>query len=164
MSISYVLHSSTMQSDKRLFYLYNRGMNTKKAIWLRYPENISISLHSYKYSSKREGFVLFTIGEEDKIELTIKAEESAEASFVLLHTPSDIIEFKKDGIYSSFFGLESFISCPRPEKITLIKNKESLSFFSEEKLLLTIKNPAFALSASFGARTRGEGKVYIEVF
>lgn len=139
-------------------------MNTKKAIWLRYPENLSITLHSYTYSSKREGFVLFPIGEEDKIELKIKAEDSAEASFVLLHTPSDIIEFKKDGIYSSFFGLDSFYACPMPEKLTLIKKKESLSFYSEEKLILSISNPAFELSASFGARTRAEGKVYIEVF
>ena len=140
------------------------NMNTKKAIWLRYPENLKISLHSYTYSSKKEGFVLFSIGEEDKMELTLKAEESADASFVLLHTPSDIIEFRKDGIHSSFFGLDSFIPMEQAEKITLIKKKESLSFYSEEKLIYSISNPAFALSASFGIRSRGEGKVYIEIF
>ncbi len=139
-------------------------MNTKKAIWLRYPKNLEITLHSYTYSSETEGFVLFTIAEDDKIELTLNSDESADASFVLFHTPSDTVEFRKDGIYTSFFGLESFHSLPRPKKITLIKEKESLSFYSEEKLILRLKNPAFALSASFGARTRGKGKVYIEVF
>lgn len=139
-------------------------MNTKKAIWVRFPENLNITLHSYSYTSKKEGLVLFTVGEEDKIELTLDAEDSAEGSFILLHTPSDIIEFKKDGIYSSFFGLDSYIPLNRPKKITFIKEKESLSFYEEEKLIYQIKNPAFALSASFGARTRGEGKVYIEVF
>lgn len=139
-------------------------MNTKKAIWVRFPGNISITLHSFTYTSEKEGFVLFTIGEEDKIELTLKAEESASAAFVLFHTPSDWIEFNKDGISFSLFGGKGFFPCKIGEKITFIKEKENLSFFSEERLIFSTSDPAFLGSASFGARTRGKGKTYIEVF
>lgn len=140
-------------------------MNTKKAFWVKRPKSyITIDLHSFSWTEDGESSVFWTIGEEGEFELSALFDESITLDFVLLHTPSDYVRFSKDGIYSSFFSLSSFLPSPSFSSIRLKKDKSVISFYSGEALIYKIENPAFLGSASFGFEIKGKGKIKINVF
>lgn len=140
-------------------------MNTKKALWVKRPKNyINIDLHSFSWIENGKSSVFWTLGEEGDISLSIIHSSSVQAEFILLHTPSDYVKFSCDGIYSSFFGLDSFIPSSSFDSIVLKKTGTTLSFYSKDVLIYKIENPAFLGSASFGINTSGNGEVSIRVF
>ena len=140
-------------------------MNTKKALWVKRPKSyITIDLHSFSWTEDGESSVFWTIGEEGEFELKAQYDDSVSLDYVLLHTPSDYVKFSKDGIYSSFFSLSSFIPSPSFSSIRFKKEETVISFYSGEELIYKIKNPAFLGSASFGFEIKGKGKVNLKVF
>lgn len=140
-------------------------MNTKKAFWVKRPSGyITIDLHSFSWTEDGESSVFWTVGEEGVFALNASYDDSISFDFVLLHTPSDYVRFTKDGIYSSFFSLSSFIPAPSYNSIVFRKDKSSISFYSDDVLLYKIENPAFLGSASFGCEIKGKGKVRLTVF
>lgn len=140
-------------------------MNTKKAIWVKRPDcYIKTSLHSISYTNETKSSVFFTIGEEGEIQLKAKGGDGVAISLVFLHTPSDHIVFSKEEIATEFFGFKSSTPLNSFQTIKMSKVGEKISFYSEDNLLLSIENPAFLGSASFGVQAIGAGSVEIEVF
>ncbi|MBQ0070536.1 MAG: hypothetical protein KBS81_01550 [Spirochaetales bacterium] len=140
-------------------------MNTKKAIWVKRPHSyIKTSLHTYSYNNDEESSVFFTVGEEGNISLQAQATEDATVAFVFLHTPSDYIAFSKNGLEYSFFGAKAHIMLKSFDRIEMRKLGERIAFFAGEEEILSMENPAFLGSASFGVRATGAGHVEISVF
>lgn len=139
-------------------------MNTGKATWIEHPKHVITTLHSYKYEGKDDLCVMFTLGEEGSITLLSKCEGSRESEFIFLHTPNDYIILDKNGIRGKLFTVDISIPMEIGNTIVFEKKNEEISFNSDGRTLFTISNPAFLGSASFGIRSKGTGKEYIEVF
>ncbi len=137
-------------------------VNTKKADWNHKVRFKDITLHSFKWDNKEKTYAFFTIGENEEISLSYKADK-AKCSFMLFHTPNDHIEFS-DNIDISLFGAELTIKKEIGDNITLKKIGESLEFYSAGELVLKTSNPAFSPSATLSFIADGEGEVYLEVF
>ena len=139
-------------------------MNTSKATWLKHPRPIVTTLHSFLYEGTESLFVMFTLGEEGEMKLVAISEKEAISEFIFLHTPNDYLVFNKSGISGKLFTVDIDIKKDIDSSIILKKNKERLTFISDDKELISIANPAFLGSASFGVRAKGNGKTYIEIF
>lgn len=137
-------------------------MNTKKAHWISTPEKIKTTLHSFRYESESEHSVFFILPENGEVDILLKG--SARTAFTLLHTPEEFILFRKDMTIISFGDIREHVPMEIGERMKLIKEGAKLSFYSGEKLVLSIEKEAFRTSVSFGASSKGEGEVYIEVF
>lgn len=140
-------------------------MNTKKAFWVKRPKSfIKIDLHSFSWTENEDNSsVYWTLGEEGFVRLEVES-EGADWDFVMLHTPSDYLRFSKNEIISSFFSLNSSLPFQQPRSLTMEKNGSSVSFLSDEELVIKIENPAFLGSASFGIVAKGKGKIKVSVF
>lgn len=137
-------------------------MNTKKAVWIGRPEKLRTTLHSYEFEADGSNSVFFTVGEAGTMELM--KEGSAESVFMLLHSPSDFIIFRKDMIRISFAGLAADIPHSTGSRITMQKEGKRIVFKNGDETILELEKDAFYSSASFGIAAEGPGSVYIEVF
>ena len=141
---------------------YNHGMNTKKAVWIGRPEKLRTTLHSFSFEPDGSSSVFFTAGEDGSIDL--KKSGSAESAFMLLHTPSDYVLFRKSSISLVFSGIKAEIPAISGDHVILEKKGRKLTFTDGEKTILELEKDAFSGSASFGIVTEGPGTMSIEVF
>ncbi len=141
-------------------------MNTKKADWSYKPAFEDITLHSYRwYNRGRKTAVFFTLGETEDCRLQCDCDSSLSYSFMLFHTPSDIIRFSpSEGIDARLFGAAVSMPAAIGNDIELRKSGPSLRFYSGGKLILSTEDPAFGPSASLAFCIEGEGNAYMEVF
>ncbi|MGN1164569.1 MAG: hypothetical protein ACI4S4_07195 [Candidatus Ornithospirochaeta sp.] len=140
-------------------------MNTKKATWVHRPSSpFTTDLHSFSWAEDNESSVFWTIGEEGEISLSYEKDEDVSVFFVFLHTPSDYISFHPSIVVSSFFSLSSSFPASIESNMKMVKEGDTISFFSGESLIEKIQNPAFEGSASFGFYIKGKGKVRTTVF
>ncbi len=137
-------------------------MNTKKAVWIGRPEKLKTTLHSFEFEADGSNSVFFTIGEEGMMEL--RKDGTAESAFMLLHSPSDFILFRKDRIRMTFSGLAADIPHSIGNIITMQKEGKRLVFRNGDETILELEKDAFFSSASFGVAAEGPGSVHIEVF
>ena len=139
-------------------------MNTSKAIWIKHPKHVITTLHSYTYEGKDNLCVMFTLPEKGEMTLSTANEKDAKSRLLLLHTPNDYLLFSETGIKGKMFSLDIDIPLSIERKIVFKKDNEKLEFYSANKCILTLSNPAFLGSASFGVISEGTGKTYIEIF
>ena len=141
-------------------------MNTRKAQWLKKPSVFDdYMLHTVKYSSSGKEEVFFTIGEEGEMKLSAEADETVSLSFVFFHTPQDTIVFTGNSIKMSWRGLKAVHNMPNSiTELTISKKGGNITFSSGEREILTIENPAFLSSSSFGIVTEGNGRVTLSVW
>lgn len=139
-------------------------MNTKKADWAGKPAFRNITLHSYEWMNMGKSIAFFTIGENENCILKYKCDETVKPSFMLFHTPSDVIVFSREEISIRLFGAELSLAMTAGNEIELRKSGARLSFYSEGKELLSTENPVFIPSATLAFSAEGEGNIYLEVF
>ncbi len=140
-------------------------MNTSKTTWIKYPEDLNVSLHTLSFTSQNRETAFFTLGEEGKIELSLKKDDGVQNFFVLFHTPYDYLYFTKNKVQGSMFTVSyEFPSELDFDNIVLIKNRDILEFYSDNKLVIKLSNPAFTASTSLGFSLKGKGSVTYTVF
>ena len=138
-------------------------MNTKKADWINQPLIEKKTLHSLSVKADGKHTILFVVGENDEVALSIRTE--LPYGFLLLHTPEEYVLVKKDEAEIAFGDIRSTIPLPeQSDELRFRKEGKRISMISKDKTILTIEKDAFLTSSAFGITIAGKGDAYIEVF
>lgn len=122
-------------------------MQIKKTDWINRPESVKVRAHSLTFRSERRCAALYSLEEVGELRLV---RHNKSVSFLMLHTKRDRIIFKEDHIDMKLWSSECRMSIESDNELIIKKENECVSFFSGDKCLLKISNPAFTSSASFG--------------
>ena len=138
-------------------------MNTKKADWVGKGRDIQKTLHTISYTGTGSNGLFFTLGENERI--TLSVETGMSYAFLFLHTPQEYIAIKEDKIVLSTLTNRFELPLPQqPASIEVVKCGPELVFLSYGKEILRTRKEAYRGSASIGLVTEGCSRAVLEVF